>query len=586
MRVTELTKQNAVRSNLSNNAEEMQRTMIGMSSGKRINKPSDDPVGAARVQDFRTSINRSKTLERNIGADKVWLNTSESALQQIGDVLQHVKVLALEGANSTSTREFRQSVAMELRTIVRDLVKLGNKREGKLSLFAGTKTLTKPLEIKSEVLTADVFLDNDTLKSTKKIIPLNQNKAIEAPESKSPFGIDLDIKKIFPLGGSLEASSFNIILHGPEQLTPEGEPIAPTKIRIDLNGTESIKQAIEKINKAAIAESNHKPSAFSPTGFQAKVYAGIGDDNLTALEPAEGYTLSLERITGENSGGFFGFSSSDEEAPNDFLSVMGFKLASPESEDEDGNGGPVTTRFKTNREDFDAHWVGFSNNEYMVRITRGGEFGKAQFIVSDDNGKNWSQPKILQKKTEIFNPDGQPNDHMDLQFGAAVNPFFREGMELFFSGNQFVEYKGNDQKKEVLIDNGIKVALNVTARELFFQDPADEDTVNLFDMLQRLIKSLDADDPRAVMKSLGQIDGSMNQVLKGRAKIGAIVRELEDSEERIAQNHDFKSEELSKIEDMDFVKGAIDMNSAEVKNKTALDSAARLIQPTLVNFLK
>jgi hypothetical protein len=37
---------------------------------------------------------------------------------------------------------------------------------------------------------------------------------------------------------------------------------------------------------------------------------------------------------------------------------------------------------------------------------------------------------------------------------------------------------------------------------------------------------------------------------------------------------------------MDLAKGAVDLNSAELKHKVALDSAARLIQPTLINFLK
>ena len=54
----------------------------------------------------------------------------------------------------------------------------------------------------------------------------------------------------------------------------------------------------------------------------------------------------------------------------------------------------------------------------------------------------------------------------------------------------------------------------------------------------------------------------------------------------IEQNIDFKSDELSNIEDMDLAKGATDLNQAELKHQVALDSTARLIQPTLINFLK
>jgi flagellin-like hook-associated protein FlgL len=62
--------------------------------------------------------------------------------------------------------------------------------------------------------------------------------------------------------------------------------------------------------------------------------------------------------------------------------------------------------------------------------------------------------------------------------------------------------------------------------------------------------------------------------------------ELESSEERLENDVDFKAEELSKIEDMDLAKGATDLNQAELKHQVALDSTARLIQPTLINFLK
>ena len=568
MRVTELTKNKAVRSNLTANSNELQRVMVGMATGKRITKPSDDPVGAAKVQDFRTSLNLSKTLEKNIGADKMWLTNSEAAVQQIGDVLQHVKELALEGGNSASTTEFRQNVATELRTIVRDLVKLANKRDGKLYLFSGTKTFTPPLAINSEVLPADVYLDDDTVKARTPIIPLKQNKPIEG----------------------MFANSFNIVLHS-DKVDEEGKPVPPVKLQIDLNGSESVMDVISKINDAAAADEEYRLDAYSPTGFKTKVLAEMGKDNRFKLTPADGYAVtleqnklsSLENIVVEGTEEVLGLVGIDT-GPKNFLGIMGLKETTEEEIEE--NGVPTSNQYKADPAEFDAHWVGYSNNEYMIKILKVGEFGQAQFIVSDDNGKSWSKPKILQRKIHVFNENGKPNDHFSLQFGAGVNPQFSEGMELFFNGNPYVKYQGNEHPKEVLIDSGIKIALNITAKELFYENPNDPDTVNLFDMLNRLTIALEADDPRSVMKSIGEIDTSMNQVLKGRAKIGALVKELESSEERIIKDYDFKAEELSKIEDMDIAKAAMDLNAAEMRNKTALDAASRLIQPTLVNFLK
>jgi flagellar hook-associated protein 3 FlgL len=105
-------------------------------------------------------------------------------------------------------------------------------------------------------------------------------------------------------------------------------------------------------------------------------------------------------------------------------------------------------------------------------------------------------------------------------------------------------------------------------------------------MLNRLSEALSVDDQLAVMKSIDDLDTSVNQVLKIRSQIGSTFKELESAEERIQTNVDFKREELSKLEDMDLAKGAVDLNKAELKNKTALDASARLIQPTLIDFLR
>ena len=68
--------------------------------------------------------------------------------------------------------------------------------------------------------------------------------------------------------------------------------------------------------------------------------------------------------------------------------------------------------------------------------------------------------------------------------------------------------------------------------------------------------------------------------------MGATVLELDASKERLGAEIDTKKTEISDIEDIDLAKGAIDLNKAELKHQVALDSAARLIQPTLINFLK
>jgi flagellar hook-associated protein 3 FlgL len=595
MRVTELTKHNAVSKNLNTNSEELQELMIGVSNGKVLNKPSDDPVGAAKVQDFRTSINHSKTLEKNISADKVWLNSNEETVKQVIDTLMHVKDLALDGANGSSTRENRSTLAHEISLITKDLIDLGNKREGKLYLFSGTKTFTKPLQVNSEILEPTVKFYGTRIKSSEKIIPINQEKPLsgvlpgmftiylnESPE----YQAETRISRLNEMGDtSPETKPAATVADGVPSETPSPQPeltltaedlakaeIAGKKIQIQLTGTESIQEIVKKINEAAIIEGDYAEDPHSPIGYKTKIVAEIGIDNSIYLDPAKGITARF----GEDQTGFF------KRLNFEIVGAPGTKLA----EIEEGINVAGYSEIQLNPVDFAAEFKGFSKDTYLVRVIKGGTFGVAQIIISDDGGKTWSQPRILDKKNEVFNPEGKASNKVDLEFKTTGQPFFKEGQEFQYTGNEFVTYQGNDQIKEVLVDNGIKVALNINAKQLFKEEPGNEDTVDIFDMLNRLSEALDDDDQLSVMKSIGDIDKSVNQVLKFRSRIGSIFKELESSEERIQQNMDFKRDELSKLEDMDLAKGAVDLNKAELKQKTALDASARLIQPTLIDFLR
>ncbi|MDH5560514.1 MAG: flagellin [Deltaproteobacteria bacterium] len=538
MRVTDTTKHNTVRQNINKTTETLQKLMGQMSSGKKVLKPSDDPVGSAMVQDFMTSIDHGKTLVRNIGADKIWLNNMELAITQISDILVNVKQLALQGGDAAATKEFRASIAKEFETISHELVRLANKKIGKLFMFSGTKTFTQPLKMNELQTEPMISFERTRLKSQTEIIPLHQDK---------------------PLPG-LRPGTFQIIL--------DDESEKPPFLDITLNGTESIMDIVENINNKAIEAYGWQPSEHTVSGYESDVHAEVGQDNALYLDPVFGSKIRFGEID-----------------PTGFLQMMKFGVIGDPAE----INPELPLLFQAHvavPNDFDGSFLGYSKNNYQIKIIKGGTYSTAQYVVSDDEGETWSRPQTLTRKNEIFNPEGKASDKVYLEFLAVGKPFFKEGLEFSFEGNEFVEYRGNHQLKDVLIDNGIKVALNVTAHELFFEKEDEENSVNVFEVINRLVQSMREDEPLAALKSLDEINKAINQVLDKRSRIGTIYKELEASEERIEADLDFKTNELSNIEDLDIAKASMDLNSAELKNKVALDSAARLIQPTLINFLK
>src|SRR3546814_12017504 len=85
-----------------------------LSTGKRINQPSDDPVGAARALDMSHLIADSAQYQRNITSANARLGLEDQTLSNTGNVLQRVHTLLLQAATGSQTDGRRADIAAEL----------------------------------------------------------------------------------------------------------------------------------------------------------------------------------------------------------------------------------------------------------------------------------------------------------------------------------------------------------------------------------------------------------------------------------------------------------------------------------------
>ncbi len=147
MRVTDLTKQNAVLRNIGNNTDRLQNLQENISSGRRINRLSDDPIGATRTQDIKTQLSFFEMLQRTLQSNFIWLDRSETELEHIGSLLRRAKILTLAQANANADAATRRVTAEEMQAIIDGAFQSGNAKIGKLFIFAGSKTFTRPLGV-------------------------------------------------------------------------------------------------------------------------------------------------------------------------------------------------------------------------------------------------------------------------------------------------------------------------------------------------------------------------------------------------------------------------------------------------------
>lgn len=115
-----------------------------LASGKKIAKPSDDPFGLSRTMTARTDRNTAMQWQRNITVSTNDLGTSESLLENVGNLLQRSRELATQGANATLTADARQQIGLEISRLLTEAITIGNSQFGGRYLFGGHQTGAPP----------------------------------------------------------------------------------------------------------------------------------------------------------------------------------------------------------------------------------------------------------------------------------------------------------------------------------------------------------------------------------------------------------------------------------------------------------
>ena len=433
MRVTEVSKREQVLENIQKTSARLQDAQIQMATGQRINKPSDDPIGTAKMQDIVSTMSAQEQHLRNITDNIASLQHAEKEITHMTELLGRAKTLAISQSGSDANEESRLMVAREFAALRESLFDAGNSRNGKLYLFSGLKSLSPALKKNSMIQPAKVETRGIIQKDIRDLIDIDQYRAV-----------------------------------------------------------------------------------------------------------------------------------------------------------------------------FEGH----SNNEYRLRITKGGPWGRARCQISDDGGRTWAKEQVLRPVTAMFNPDGKQDDLVKLKFSdeqgllgntipgyfdftkevsedveaESLGLIFPDGMEFIGRPNPEISYIGAEDKKEVLISDGLASPVQVTARELLLSEEAGG--VDVFSMLSSLERAMLENDGTALALRLKELDQALEQILKRQADIGNTVREFETAMQKIESQKFEQERRLSEIRDSDLAETVIEVKTAEANNRLALDTGSKLIQPTLSDFLR
>lgn len=141
-----------------------------------------------------------------------------------------------------------------------------------------------------------------------------------------------------------------------------------------------------------------------------------------------------------------------------------------------------------------------------------------------------------------------------------------------------------DQQNKVLLRGPASTGTNKTISQ---KDPSNEDPgVNIFTVIQGLEVSLRTDDKQGIQQSLDLIDQAISQVVLARAEIGSRIMTVNGTQDALQKAIVDNKTTASLLEDADVFQVVSEINKTDAALKATLETSGKMIQPSLLDFLR
>lgn len=522
---------NFVGSMNSNLSDYMESTMQG-SSMKRINRPSDDPVGMARVLSYRASIERNVQYESNSKDAHAWLSSTDGALQQAEVILTRIQEKASQISSGTVTAENRKQVSAELRQMLGQLINLANTEYNGQHLFAGTKTNMSPYELGLGISTTDTAAAEGAWKvagdtSSNAIVRFPHNAGIPPI---APATADYEFSK----DGGKTWTSKTLVDPGPGVDTV-----------LDLDGV-----TITLPRKA-----NGITQAVNVTAYDPALDTRDADGNITNISRKNG-TVFVVRPTA--------FYKGDD---NDV----------PPAVDVYGNS-PITNTAAQGKFDTDVR-IRMDSNASV------GQNGKVNYSYSTDNGITWksatTDTSAGSNRLRLHVPGG----YLDVEAPAG---------NTISEGQQFViRPRRSDLGMEIA--SGEFIGVTNDGKDFFggqYAGPGKDVAVadpaggkNLFETVSNLIAWAENGMQEGCQEALTNIKDARAGLLTNMAQVGGKVNRVSLNVTMLESHRDDQTTRISALEDVDLTKLFTKLSQQQMAYQTVLQTSSMIMKLNLTNFI-
>lgn len=636
MRITTKMMQNTSLRNLNINKARQEMLTNQMLTGKKITRPSDDPVIAIRALKLNSSLDKiDQYYEKNAADAASWLELTDAAIATVNGILSNdIKANINQICNSYMKVKDREAVILSLTNAVKEIYSTGNADSAGRSLFTGYRT-DMPLTMKSDKFEKNVIteqltnaaIDKKTFVKTGNLKSINEGNFMSQDTTEYKVTTD-DIYRIRLAYGEVDIEV--------AERDKDGKPTKyESNIDIGFMSDAKVQGNSAQISTGSVSayvsvDVNKVPAeaVFNVNGQEYRMVKGETIDSTTTLPGGATNSLPTGVTLSYGEDGTFKIVDTNM-VPNETASI-GSTIT------KDSSGKSVVTfdeKFKTSLAISDYYPSGSDDNAYLSvvgkenanKLTYIADTG--ELLLGDNIKKRLSElPSDTELRVTYEKSNWKEND-LD-----PVHYFYTERTTKSASGkDKTTKYNENfladpsangKQIIEYDVGNNQSLRVNTTADEVFTHD-IGRDMQEVVEMLKEygsleeslntvesLIKSekYDGDELKRLEEQKAALNEAMTRVGdKINKRCQALIKDGDnyferaqlaetdcgsrESRLRLVQNRlsmqqtNF-GELVSENEDADYTDLVIQLKSIGMTYEAALSSISYVMQTSLLDFVR
>lgn len=554
MRITNNMLINNMMNYMNNNLGRMDRFQTQMATGKKIAVPSDDPIVAAKALKLRTDVAEVDQFKRNSNDANSWMDITENSLGMIVDVLQRTRELSVQAANDTMTPSDRDKIKKEIEQLKGQVIHIANATYAGRYVFSGYSTDTPLMN------------EDGTYKTS---VASNETAVIK--------GGLMDLSES-PIDNTPPANSLQICLDGATYRTvtlPAKDYDGTTNTLDDLkNDIQAGISAYAELQDVRVTNDNGRlqlslTNTIDANGNRLKIYLKQGaptdllqnikikTDAVTGITVSKSedinYQIGISDNLNINVLGSQLFGSGIKNDMGDFItgynrfidSLTGTPNVSSISNQpiEANAGSPLNLS---------------NNNQFNIKVT--GMAAYTTITIPDPGGYTYDGTA------------GKTLNDMVSGIQTAI-----DAVPDLLAAN--VKVSNNDGKITFSSDTGAAITL--------MEGPPANDALRALRFYTGLDKTVVSQTNReGINAAITNFENLRDRVMSIRSDIGARTNRIELTMNRLENDNVNFTQLMSENEDVDMAETIMNLKNEENVYRASLSGGARIIQPTLLDFLR